>query len=460
VTAAACSAPTSAAPTNVVVFVIDTLRADRLGAYGNEGALSPNFDALAERAALFEQAYAPAPWTLPSTVSLLTSMMPCEHGVLLDGDRVPEDLEPLAERLRRTGRATASFFGNPYAGPMAGLERGFDRAESVDFEAGIRVKEWLKEVGDRPFFLYIHNLEPHDPYEVPVPDVPDEKRDLANSLLRLYLELTRQDWSQGLPLGSSDNSADQRAALSALGQRRRTLETLYDAEVRLADARLGGVVEALMRHGAWDHTLLIVVSDHGEEFGEHGGFRHDQSLYEELLRVPLLVRFPSDAHAGRRVSAPVSLIDVVPTIAEVLEEPEVAHRSRGHSLLAHLEHAGGEPAGPRVLAVRVNRKKVYGPIVQLRRGDLNVALRDERWKAIWNAEPRTLELFDLELDPRERTNRSDAESASAHAFRLAGQKEAARCLALDPPEAVRPEMVLDPGTRERLEHLGYIDPQP
>jgi len=451
--AAACAAPE--APPNVVVFLIDTLRADRLGAYGQPESVSPRFDALAEQGVLFEQAYAPAPWTLPSTASILTSTPPCEHGVLLDGDRLPEALEPLAVRLRRGGRATASFFANPYAGPLSGLDRGFDRAELVPFEAGERVDAWLREVGDRPFFLYVHNVEPHDPYTAPTPRVPQRERRRANRMLSRYRSLTRVDWSAGRPRGTTDNTEFQRAALGHLERMQPAIEALYDADVGLADARLGGVVDALRRRGVWDRTLLVVLSDHGEAFGEHGGFQHDQSLYEELLRVPLLVRLPDDAHAGRRVAEPVSLLDVVPTIAAVLGEPEVARGSRGRSLLGHLGAGERPPDGPQVVGWRVNRKKYFAPW-DATRGDVNAALRQGPWKAVWNREPGSLELYDLSRDPGEQHDRSAALPERARAFRRAGQAALSACPT--PDDAARGAPSLDDETRRRLENLGYIDP--
>jgi len=448
----------SEGPVNVVVVVIDTLRADHLGAYGKRGSPSPVFDALAERGVLFEQAYAPAPWTLPSTVSLLTSTMPCEHRVLVNGDRVPEELATLAERLRRTGRATASFFANPFAGPMSGLDRGFDRSELVSFEAGSRVEAWLEEVGDRPFFLYVHNVEPHDPYG-PTPQISPELRRRTNRLLARYRSLTRADWSAGRPLGSTDNSSFQRSALAQLERLRPVLGALYENDVRLADTRLGGVIRALQRQGAWDRTLLFVLSDHGEAFGEHGGFQHDQSLYEELLRVPLLVRLPDDAHAGGRVASPVSLLDVVPTAAEVLDEPAVARGSRGRSLLDRLDDDPERAAsGPRVVALRVNRKKHYAAW-DATRGDLNVAVRDGSWKAIWNHEPGTLELYDLARDPGEQTDRSASRPDRTAALRELGRSALGACR--DPENGPGPSpgaLPLDDETRRRLEELGYLDP--
>ena len=163
----ALSCSSDAARVNVVVFVIDTLRADRLGVYGHSRPTSPSIDALGADGVVFDHAYAPAPWTLPSVASLMTSTFPCEHGLIVDGDRIGGEVALLAQRMRAAKYATASFHANPYAGRMTGLERGFETSELRGNTGAVRVEEWLDGIQDAPFFLYIHNMEPHDPYRAP-----------------------------------------------------------------------------------------------------------------------------------------------------------------------------------------------------------------------------------------------------------------------------------------------------
>ncbi len=444
----ACGEP---APPDVVVFLIDTLRADRIGAYGHDAGTTPRIDALARESLVFEQASAPAPWTLPSTVSLLTSRLPCEHRVLVDGDRVPPDLPTLAERLRDAGYYTASFYSNAYAGPMTGLERGFATANALALRDGEMLKDWLASVGTQPFFLYVHDVEPHDPYQAPSSE-SRAVRKRTNVLLGSHRQLSRIDWSAGRPPGTTDVYARQQQVARALDGLRDAAERLYDADVRLADERLGQVVDALSARGRWRNTLFVLVSDHGEEFGERGGWQHDHSLYEELVRVPLLLRLPGGAGGGRRIAAPVSLLDVLPTVLDLVGRPELASDARGRSLLP-LAQGEELPAGLRVVSQRVNRKKYYRPDKQAR-GDLNVALRHGRWKGIWNAEPDTFELYDLAADPNERSDLAARHPERVAAWRAAGARSAENCVPAGAPAA---PPALDEATREGLRALGYVD---
>jgi arylsulfatase A-like enzyme len=404
---------------NVVIVLIDTLRADRLGAYGHRRPTSPHIDQLGRDGVLFERAVAPAPWTLPSVPSLLTGVMPCEHRVIRDGDRLPAGIETLAERLKRAGYATASLFHNPYAGPLTGMQRGFDVSRMTENSDGPAIDPLLADSAT-PLFLYVHNTEPHNPYEAtdefvrPFGDVPAAIRDEVMQRSKAYRRLTRVDGDADRLLGATDNTAEQIQALRDLDALRPAVDVLYDARVLEADRRVGSIIEQLEARGRWENTLFIVTSDHGEEMGEHGGWQHDQSVYEELVHVPLIIRFPRNQYAGRRVADVVGLIDVLPTTMEVVRRADLNGAARGRSLMPLVRgEAWRPPSEPAIYAMRINRKKYFRPWKE-RRGDLNVVVRQEGWKAIWNAEPRTVELYDLSQDPGERTDVS-----SAHAQRAA-----------------------------------------
>lgn len=445
--------------TPIALFLVDTLRADRVGAYGYAAPTTPRIDELARRGVVFEQAYAPAPWTLPSIVSLMTSTFPCEHGVVVDGLQLSPALEPLAARLAAAGYATASFYANEYAGAGSGLSRGFATSAYVDGADGETVGPFLDAVASRPFFLYVHNAEPHDPYTAPPSlvrrfgEVKRVQHDRANALLLRYRRLTGADFAAGRPPGTDDNSDEQRRVLRALRRLRPALSALYDADVALADERLGSVEDALADRGLWERTLFVLVSDHGEEFGEHGGFQHDQSLYEELVRVPLVIRFPGDAFAGRRVEAPVSLLDLIPTLADYLGRPELAHGVRGRSLMPLVRGDGPGTAEPLPASVRENRKKYFRPFARTR-GDLNLALREGSWKGIWNTQRGRLELYDLEADPGEKRDRAEDEPERAARLRGAAETWLARCRADSVAPAPAPD--LDAEARARLQALGYV----
>ena len=453
---------------NVVIFLIDTLRADRLGAYGYAKPTSPHIDSLVSDGVLFEDASAPAPWTLPSVVSLFLSALPCEHNVLIDGNKVAETARTLPMRLGQAGYNTASFFANPYAGTLSGLDRGYDVARAMDMQVDDEVvNDWLGTFDPgpvEPFFLYIHNTEPHNPYRADQAfvgrfgEASQETRQEVENAYRLYRHLTRIDYDERRALGTVDNTAKQdelARRLKALGPR---IDVLYDATVAEADDRLGGIVRALEEAGVWDNTLFVVLADHGEALGEHGSWQHDQSVYQELIRVPLVIRFPGNEFAGTRVSHPVTLLDVAPTIVDYLGGTELADDFRGRSLLPLIQEkpeGGADENSMRVTAMRHNRKKYYRPHKE-NRGDLNLAIRQREWKGIWNAETESLELYDLGRDSGESEDVSAAEPELAAEMIDFAQSWLARCEASAMETYKENELQLDEKTRRRLEALGYI----
>ncbi len=239
--------------------------------------------------------------------------------------------------------------------------------------------------------------------------------------------------------------------LSTLGP---GIDVLYDATVAEADERLGGIVRALEEAGVWDNTLFVLLADHGEALGEHGSWQHDQSVYQELIRVPLIIRLPGNAFAGTRVSEPVTLLDVAPTIVDFLGAPELADGFRGRSLLPLIEGRTEENL-MRVTAMRHNKKKYYRPHKE-NRGDLNLAIRQGEWKGIWNAETESLELYDLGRDPLESEDVSAAEPELVEEMITFAQSQLARCEASATERYTGNELQLDEKTRRRLEALGYI----
>ena len=386
---------------DVVIVLVDTLRADFTELGGRTGT-SPQLAELATESVVFESASSPAPWTLPSVTSLFTGRHLAEHGVLHDRLRLPDSATTLAEQLSEAGFRTASYHRNPYAGERFGLHQGFDRVEQRDGSTGAEhLRDFWREVGEAPYLLYVHNTEPHDLLLVRERfrrgSDPAFLEEYARRV-RVLRTLTRVDFAAGREVGATDNTAEQQAELDGLDALRPEVLSLYEASVRDADERIGSIVDALRERGSWNRTLFIVVSDHGEEMGEHEGWQHDQSVYQELVHVPLLVRFPDARHGGRRVRRPVSLVDLLPTILEVagLEDTEQEHS--GLSLLRQLEEEA-QPL-PRLVSMRHNRKKYFRPFKESR-GDLNLVVRQGRWKAIVNLETDGVELYDLDEDPGE-----------------------------------------------------------
>jgi arylsulfatase A-like enzyme len=456
--------PTTSGPPNVVIFLIDTLRADRVGTYGYDKPTTPRMDALAAESVVFEQCNAPAPWTLPSVVSLLTSTFACEHGVLVDGQRIAPQLEPLAARLGQAGYFSASFFSNAYAGKMSGLDRGFDSSKNVRFVNGQLVETWLDAAPtDRPFHLYLHNIEPHNPYNAPdrlvqqFGAVSPETKELVKECFLGYRKLTRVDFAARRPVGTTDNTAEQAEAIRRLDSLKREIDVLYDAVTRHADERLGSVIDVLKRRGRWDNTLFIVTSDHGEELGDHGGWQHDHTVCEEMIHVPLIVHFPGRRFAGRRVDDVVSLVDVMPTILEAIGRSDLLEGCRGVNLLPMIESGDlPEAANLRPTAIRINRKKYYRPYKETR-GDVNLVIRQGHYKGIWNAEPQTLELYDLSTDPREMSDLSQRDPERAGLMERFARAWLDLCgSGASDPTTSHPDD-LDEQTRENLRSLGYLE---
>jgi choline-sulfatase len=313
---------------------------------------------------------------------------------------------------------------------------------------------------DRPFYLYIHNVEPHDPEFVPDRYVrefgvvsPEIRNEIGQSS-REYRSLTRVDYVENRPLGTTDNTAEQARVMEKLSRMKGAIDMLYDASVRQADERLGGVIKKLTQAGVWDDTLFIVLADHGEELGDRGGWQHDQSLYQELIHVPVIMRFPSNRFAGRRVKEPVSLMDIAPTLLDYLGLPPSGHY-RGRSLLPLCKH-DSERGSIRMIAFRNNRKKYYRPYQQTR-GNVNVGVRWGSWKGIWNVDLNTFELYDLDRDPGEKNDLSEREGETSAAMRKLARSELARCYQRARKSSREAGSVLDEETLRRLESLGYVD---
>jgi arylsulfatase A-like enzyme len=448
----------------VIIYVVDTLRADRLGIYGYDQPTSARIDGLASDSVVFQQAYAPAPWTTPSVASLITSTFVCEHQMTQRKKLAPE-LQTLAERLKRIGYDTGAFIANPLVGDLTELSRGYvDYVLREDLDEAARVadvKGFLDRSANNPFLLYLHTMEPHEPHTTP-PQFVARFGQLSAEQLTAYREAMLRyygyrhaDWKLDKPLGTNDYTAEQDAAMGYFVNLGDTVNLVYDAAVLHASANLGNIVSMLKERGLWDQAIFVFMSDHGEELGEHGGWFHGQSLYEELTRVPLIIHFPGGEFGGRQITSPVSLVDLLPTVFDYLGRPELCTGCRGESLLPLLR--GVDTAGhsqPNILGMRFNRVNYYRPWKESR-GDINVMLRQDRWKGIWNAELESLELYDLQLDHRELSNVSHEQTAMTQSMRRHADSWLKNCW----DQATTPGEVeeIDAETEERLRALGYFN---
>jgi arylsulfatase A-like enzyme len=449
--------------TPVIIYLVDTLRADRLGVYGYVSRpTSPVIDAMAADSVVFDEAYAPAPWTLSSVASLITSTYPCEHGVLTERHKLDPAQTTLTQRLVKVGYSAFGRYANLFVGPISGLDRGFEDFEQTTDDwanTGAHIEALLAKVapGD-PFYLYIHTVEPHDPFRIPTEDilkfghVSIDERQVYGQANHDYLEAFHANWTAGEPLGTTDASQEIRQAAQVLEGMRETIDLLYDAAVLHADSNLGDLIDRLQRRGVWDKAIFIFLSDHGEEFDDHGGWFHEQSVYDELVRVPLVIHFPDGKFGGQRLRAPVSLVDIMPTIFDYLGRPELCEDCRGNSLMPRIQGAAVDTAQADVLSMRDDHR-MYEPSWAEGRGNRNVVVRRDQWKAIWNADTDSMELYSLDTDPGEQLDLSTEEPELTARFQHQAESWLEACRA----DSFSPEdNELDETTKEQLRALGYL----
>jgi arylsulfatase A-like enzyme len=346
----------------VVLVSIDTLRRDHVGLHGHPGATTPRIDALGRRGIVCDDAVSVSSWTLPAHLSMLTSVEPSAHGAI-DGHtgfngRVPT----LAQSLGQAGFSTHAITSHLYVSPDYGVDAGFDhfdyRADRKAAEVADRAIEVLDHVGEQPFFLFLHFYDPHWPY------APDRKPEAP--IERPPAEAPPSDPAR--------------------------LLALYDGEIRYTDAEVGRVLDQLDARGLSSHTLVILTSDHGEGFGEHGSYEHLRNVYEEVVRIPLVVRGPGIT--PRREASQVSLLDVAPTVLDAVGL-KAARTHRGLSLLG--------PVGQRPAYGETDFGALVGPVrtrkLFLRQGASGgklIVTLDRKSGA-----PLLEEWYDLHRDPRE-----------------------------------------------------------
>lgn len=398
-------------PRNLVLIVADTLRADRLGAYGYSRNTSPNLDRLAEGGTVFERAYSHAPWTAPSVASVMTSKVPRDHGVMnWDVALAPSELT-LAEHLQAQGYQTLAAVSHVIFRSELGFTQGFEAYDTsalllghpekaVSSERVTDAALALLEARDpaRPFFLWTHYFDAHNDY------ITHEGRSFAEP-------------------GEHPSS------------RIKTNSDAYDSEVSFLDHHVGRLLDALDAAGIADKTVVAFVGDHGEEFGDHGGENHALQLWDEVVRVPMIIRAPR-LRPGR-VADVVPTSDLAPTLTELMGVPT--------------------PPEFRGQAVPVKRRKLYLDAPRTVVMD-TIRHADKRgvvawpWKYIYDREHLEVQLFDLSADPKERANRAAAEPEVRDRLRALLDEH----FAVGRTQA--PERDLSQEELDQLRALGYLEP--
>jgi arylsulfatase A-like enzyme len=372
---------------NVVVILVDALRYDHVGCYGYSRPTSPALDAFAQESLLFTQAISQSSYTKPVIASLFTSLYPSQHNVFRNtrhdaagnfiSDVLDDSFKTMAEYLRDAGFNTAGFLEQAQLRNYMGFAQGFyyykpDMGTAPEINRGFF--KWLPLNKHRKFFAYLHYLDTHAPYAP-----PPKYRDLFGEFDHgANIPERVKDW-QKFKAEVTDGS------ITLTQTDAEQLMALYDAEIRAFDDDMKALFAKLKEEGVYDNSLIIITADHGDEFLEHGSVDHAHTLYDELLRVPLMIRFPKGEHRGV-VNAQVQIIDLLPTILEFCNI-ELDTHLMGHSLLAYKDGVNGHEEIP----------------VFSERADL-ISLRTGRYKYIYNVEEKAGELYDLQNDPSESKN--------------------------------------------------------
>lgn len=438
-------------PPSIVFVLVDTLRADYLGTYGFDGPVSPNLDRLAEESVVFERAFAQAPWTKPSIASLFTSLAPETHGVLAhDGkyvapggatttEALSQDATTLAESLAAAGYETAAFVANPWLKADHGFAQGFATwTQPQGFKLPVRAPLLLGAAGKwlaardpaKPFFLYVHLMDVHGPYVAPDTDY-DAVRESPG--LGPSRPLTTDERARLLPYLLRTRWADTPEANDV-----RTWRARYAAGVHAADRALGSFLNGLTALGVLDDAIVVVTSDHGEELADHGAWDHGLRLYDEQIRVPLILRLPGGASGGQRVREVVSLIDVMPTLlARAGAAAPPAMQGRDLSPLLDEDEAGTPGGASFASGVK------WQPRMR--------SLRTPEWKLI--ADGDAARLFDVARDPGEQQDLAATRPDERRA--LVSELEAHERKLGEQPALAREEAPVSDEMKRRLEALGY-----
>lgn len=437
----------------VILIVVDALRPDRLTPYGFARDTSPNISKLADEGIIFTNYFVNGNWTRPSTASLVTGLYPASHAVEREWDRLAEQFVTLAERLEAIGIPTGAVVGNGNAGSAFGLGRGFSYyADTTRHWEGLPKAEevvdlalpFIDDHADEPFFLMLFFVDPHDPYHAP----------------GKYENMFVSDLS--VPLIRSPHWERQRYSKAQIDR----MTATYDGAVRYTDAQIGRFFDSLRKRGIYDQATIIITSDHGEAFGEHGVFLHSHHMYDEIIRAPLVIRAPKMSRRGVYNHTLFQTVDVLPTIARAygakvpsdlpgldifrhLAEPDLANRDR--VIISEFNNFG-----IRRRSIRTYRRKViYSEPADEKEFMATVGNRELLPSVSFDHEQ--IQMFDLARDPFEKTDLF-AEKGGVPGPRWA---RLLRILKRHRDLAPKPEMIhvvenIDPETLRDLKALGYI----
>jgi arylsulfatase A-like enzyme len=442
-----CIATTQAkAPHGIILISLDTLRADHLSIYGYHRNTSPFIDAFAKESIVFENAVVQSTWTLPSHMSIMTSLYPAFHGVKKADERLADDHLTLAELLQGGGYRTAAFTDGGWMRAVFGFDQGFDIYD--DRGGGIahilpRVKKWIDENKSEPFFLFIHCYDIHSPYNPP----PPYTNIFHDFTYHGHLTPSRETLGLAAMNKLKVNDDDLRHFIA-----------LYDGGIRYTDKKIGEFLLYLQNSGLEDQSLIIITSDHGEAFKEHNSFLHWQLYYRPNLCVPLIMRIPNYPKKEIRIKELVQSIDLLPTILEIAGLPDHS-KAQGESLLSLTKRHRNFFFTLQQVFHLFKKDSVISfaealslPFFQ--EYENNISIITGGYQMIYHLKSHSTQLFNLKVDPL--AQRDIARDHDDITERLLSQFN--EVYSVTPSHKPLP-ITLDEQTREQLEALGYLDSQ-
>ena len=445
---------------HVILITVDTLRADVLSSYGSQSVKTPNIDGLSEDGVLFKNAYSSAPWTLPSFASIMTGLPPGTHLTTTPSSKLPTEFKTIAEYMLDSGYYTGAFVKNIFLHPEYNIDQGFidyyhypkfnryvrsfgralinftikytlrDNANLRDDVTTENITDlsigWLKENRDKDFFLWVHYFDPHQPYAPPEVYMADE---------------SKPPHRIGMEFNGAKHIRSGHLVLST--REREWIKELYDAEVRYVDDNLGRLFEYLKKSGLYEDSLIILTSDHGEEFWDHGGFEHGHALYNEVIHVPLIIKLPGENRTGEE-NMRVSTQSLMRTILDAGGIEYEKNSLIAGSLYPLIQGNGTE----------INEEPLVSTGLLYYEDRESLILGDMKYihSLITNEE----ELYDLANDPDEQNTLSDEDKVLEAKRMLKKYNEQAKKLGSEYGVKNAEEVVLSKDKKEKLKALDYI----
>lgn len=441
---------TTAEIKNVLLISIDTLRADHVGSYGYGQPTTPTLDEFAQSAVRFKNMFAASPWTSPSHASMFTGLYPMVHGVVELNRRLNEHIMTIAQVLKEADYQNIAVVCAPFLSEDFQLNRGFDvydtdltyprvkQDASLAFDVTEKGLKYLDKLEKGPFFLFLHYWDPHHPYN------PDDR----------YVEMFDPDYD------GDTNGYDIRDRPDMVpGMNPRDLQhliALYDGEIRYTDDAINALLEGLKKRGLDQNTMIIITSDHGEEFLEHGGRAHLAQCWNETVKVPLLIRVPWFNHGKREVDDLANHVDFFPTILDVLGIEEELPQVDGISLRPALEF--GKPLPNRNVFAHTS----IGRITNDRSGPggewtVMMTSQSEKLHDFENPRDGFIKLFDLTNDLAEMNDLAVEQPARFKELREVEKLSQKHFLKKRKAIKAGDDFELDPDFDEKLKSLGYVN---